>query len=210
MPCEDKAIFCFWSFGISKNWKNSMLILMRYGIGLMIANCTIGILTSLFSLIFTFIPTENYVKNFFGALISCIVSIFMLIFIITHHYAPHSKYADELKMDIDWNRKRTPYVFGILAGLPPCIFEILIYTQCFTWTLSYGLISGLLTIISFSVGTFLGLFPLAIISEFGSKRRRTNTERSSKVSLIMIILIIIFNIIILGFSIFRIDIFPMI
>jgi len=210
MPCEDKAIFCFWSFGISKNWKNSMLILMRYGIGLMIANCTIGILTSLFSLIFTFIPTENYVNNFFGALISCIVSVYMLIYIITHRYAPHSKYADELKMDIDWNRKRTPYVFGILAGLPPCIFEILIYTQCFTWTLSYGLISGLLTIISFSVGTFLGLFPLAIISEFGSKRRRTNTERSSKVSLIMIILIIIFNIIILGFSIFRIDIFPMI
>lgn len=210
MPCEDKAIFCFWSFGISKDWKSSMITLIIYGAGLMTANVLIGTLTSLFSLIFTLIPTEKYVNNFFGALISCVVSVYMLIYIITHHYAPHSRYADELKMDIDWNRKRTPYIIGILAGIPPCIFEILIYTQCFTWTLSYGLISGLLTVLSFSLGTFLGLFPLAIIREFGSRRRRIETQRSSKVSLIMIILIIFFNIVILFYSIFRIDIFPII
>jgi len=209
MPCEDKAIFCFWSFGISKDWKNSMVMLSIYGAGLMTANVAIGTLTSLFSLIFTFIPIENYVKNFFGALISCLVSAFILIFIITHHYAPHSKYADELKMDIDWDRKRTPYVIGVLAGLPPCIFEILIYTQCFTWTLSYGLLSGFLTILSFSVGTFLGLFPLAIITEYSSKKRKIKNQTSSKVSIIMIILIIFFNILILILSVFRIDIFPL-
>ncbi len=209
MPCEDKAIFCFWSFGVSKNWKSSMVMLSIYGAGLMTANVAIGTLTSLFSLIFIFIKPENYVNNFFGALISCIVSVFMLIYIITHHYAPHCKYADELKMDIDWDRKRTPYIIGILAGLPPCIFEILIYTQCFTWTLSYGLLSGFLTIISFSVGTFLGLFPLAIISEYGSKRRKKKNQKSSKVSIIMIILIIFFNLLILGYSVFRIDIFPL-
>ncbi len=209
MPCEDKAIFCFWSFGVSKDWKSSMVMLSIYGAGLMTANVAIGTLASLFSLFFTFIPTENYVNNFFGALVSCIVSVFMLIYIITHHYAPHSKYADELKMDIDWDRKRTPYVIGVLAGLPPCIFEILIYTQCFTWTLSYGLLSGFLTIVTFSVGTFLGLFPLAIISEYGSKRRRIRNQKSSKVSIIMITLIIVFNILILFLSVFRIDIFPL-
>jgi len=209
MPCEDKAIFCFWSFGVSKNWRSSMIMLSIYGAGLMTANVAIGTLASLFSLIFTLIPIDKHVNNFFGALISCIVSVFMLIYIITHHYAPHSKYADELKMDIDWDRKRTPYVIGILAGLPPCIFEILIYTQCFTWTLSYGLLSGFLTIISFSVGTFLGLFPLAIISEYSSKRRKIKNQRSSKVSIIMIILIIFFNILILVYSVFRIHIFPL-
>lgn len=208
MPCEDKAIFCFWSFGISKDWKNSMTTLMRYGAGLMTANISIGVVTSLSSLIFTLIPIENYVNNFYGALVSIIVSIYMLIFIITRQYTPHSKHADELKLDIDWKRKRTPYIFGILAGIPPCIFEILIYTQCFTWSLSYGLISGLLTITSFSVGTFLGLFPLAMISQYGSRIRKSSRKKSSKLSIIMIILIIFFNIIIIVLSFYRIEIFP--
>ena len=131
----------------------------------------------------------------------------MLIYIITHQYAPHSKYINELKMDIDWNKKRTPYILGILAGLPPCIFEILIYTQCFTYTLSYGFLSGLLTILSFSTGTFLGLFPLAIISEYTDKQGYGEAANHSKVSIIMIILIIVFNFIIMFLSIIQIDIF---
>jgi len=208
MPCEDKAIFCFWSFGISKDWKNSMTILMRYGAGLMTANVSIGAVTSLFSLIFTFIPIENYVFNFFGALVSIIVAIYMLFYIFTRQYTPHSKHTDELKLDIDWQSKRTPYILGILAGAPPCIFEILIYTQCFTWTLSYGILSGLLTIISFSIGTFLGLFPLAMLSQYGSRIRKSSQKKSSILSLIMIILIIFFNTIILFLSLFRIEIFP--
>ncbi len=208
MPCEDKAIFCFWSFGISKDWKNSMTILMRYGAGLMTANVSIGAIASLFSLIFVSIPIENYVYNFFGGLVSIIVAIYMLFYIFTREYTLHSKHAEELKLDIDWQRKRTPYILGILAGALPCIFEILIYTQCFTLTLSYGILSGLLTVISFSIGTFLGLFPLAMVSQYGLRITKSSQNKSSILSLIMIILIIFFNTIIIFFSLFRIDIFP--
>jgi len=35
IPCEDKAIFFFWSFGISKTPSKSISILVLYGLGLM-------------------------------------------------------------------------------------------------------------------------------------------------------------------------------
>ena len=51
IPCEDKAIFCFWSFGISKNPKISVLILVLYGLGLMSANMVIAGISVSISLI---------------------------------------------------------------------------------------------------------------------------------------------------------------
>ena len=38
IPCEDKAIFFFWSFGISKTPLRSILILVLYGLGLISSN----------------------------------------------------------------------------------------------------------------------------------------------------------------------------
>ena len=43
IPCEDKAIFFFWSFGISKTPKKSFFILLVYGLGLMSSNLIIAV-----------------------------------------------------------------------------------------------------------------------------------------------------------------------
>ncbi len=216
MPCEDKAIFCFWSFGISKEPKRNVLILISYGLGLITANLTIAIITILFSLIpLIFLPAivlDPYAINFFGAFSSTFVAIFFLFFITRKDYLPHSKRKDSI-MNLDWDKRRTPYIFGLLAGFPPCLFELYIYSQCLIYSLSYGWLEGFFTVFYFSLGTFIGLFPLALAKQTAqtimpkemeeSKKKRKNT-----IYIIMLLIIIGFNIVIMILSFLRIHIFP--
>ncbi|MBA7691526.1 hypothetical protein ES703_100071 [subsurface metagenome] len=51
MPCEDKSIFCFYTFGVTKEIRRSLFILVLYGFGLMTANLTIAIIMILISLV---------------------------------------------------------------------------------------------------------------------------------------------------------------
>ncbi len=77
MPCEDKALFCFYSFGVTKDPKSSLFILILYGLGLMTANLTIAIIAILISLIpLIFLPSvdlDPYTITFFGAFSSTFV-----------------------------------------------------------------------------------------------------------------------------------------
>ncbi|MHA1755710.1 MAG: urease accessory protein UreH domain-containing protein [Promethearchaeota archaeon] len=209
IPCEDKAIFFFWSFGISKDVKSSLIILSLYGLGLMTANMTMALITVLISFIPRFfgIVPESYTINFFGAFSSTFAAICLLFFITLKEYAPHSKYKDTI-LDLNWDKKRTPFLFGILAGFPPCIFELFIYTQCFTYSLSYSFFEGILTVFYFSLGTFIGLFPFAIAKQSSSQILKSDGKKRNKIMYIMIFIIIIFNIIIMILSFFRIDVFP--
>ncbi|MFO8019753.1 MAG: sulfite exporter TauE/SafE family protein [Promethearchaeia archaeon] len=210
MPCEDKAIFFFWSFGISKNVKNSLLILILYGLGLIGANMSIAFIT----VILTFIPRllgsipKPYVINFFGAFSSTFAAVFLLFFIMRRDYAPHNYYKDEL-IKLNWEKKRTPFFFGMLAGYPPCVFELFIYSQSFTCALSYGSLEGIITVFYFSLGTFIGLFPLALAKQGTSKvlRGEKKEQRRNKLYFLMLLIIIIFNIIIMILSFLRIELF---
>jgi ABC-type nickel/cobalt efflux system permease component RcnA len=211
IPCEDKAIFCFWSFGISKNAKRSFFILALYGIGLMSANMIIALVTIGISMVprfFGFVP-DPYGINFFGAFSSTFAAVFLLFFLARRDYMPHSsiKISDELT-HLNWEKKRTPYLFGILAGFPPCIFELIVYSQVLTYSLAYGYLEGILTVFYFSIGTFIGLFPLALAKQGTSQILKPKENRRNRIFFIMIILILIFNSIIMLLSFLRIDVFP--
>jgi len=213
IPCEDKAIFCFWSFGISKNPRRSLFILALYGFGLMTANMIISLITILISLIprfFGFVP-DPYGVNFFGAFSSTFAAVFLLFYISRKGYMPHSKgkYNEEL-VELNWEKKRTPYLFGILAGFPPCIFELIMYSQVLTYSLSYGYLEGIFTVFYFSIGTFVGLFPLALAKQGTTQFFKPKPKENSRnrIFFIMIGLIIIFNSIIMILSFLQIDVFP--
>ncbi len=211
IPCEDKAIFCFWSFGISKTPTKSLFILALYGFGLMSANMIISLITIGISFVprfFGFVP-DPFANNFFGAFSSTFAAVFMLIYITRRGYMPHSKgkYSDDLG-DFDWEKKRTPYLFGILAGFPPCIFEFIVYSQVWTYSLSYGYLEGIFTVFYFSIGTFVGLFPLALAKQGTFQFLKPKDAKRNRIFFIMIILILIFNSIIMILSFLRIDVFP--
>ncbi|MFX1304509.1 MAG: sulfite exporter TauE/SafE family protein [Promethearchaeota archaeon] len=213
IPCEDKAIFFFWSFGISKTPKKSMFILMLYGLGLISSNMIIAIGTVLISfipqiLIPGIIP-ESYTINFFGALSSMFAGFILLFFITRKGYFPHSKHKDEI-FQFNWEKKKTPYLFGILAGFAPCIFEFIIYSQCLAFSLRGGLgfIDGIFTVFYFSLGTFIGLFPLALAKQGTSQIIKSKEKQKNWILIFMILIIIIFNSVVMILSFLRIQVFP--
>jgi len=216
MPCEDKSLFCFYSFGITKETRESLLILILYGFGLMTANLSIAIVTILISLvpliIFPAFVSDPYAINFFGSLSSTFVAIFLLFLITRRDYLPHSTHKDAI-INLDWDKRRTPYLLGVLSGFPPCIFELFIYSQCLIFSLSYGFFEAFFTVFYFSLGTFIGLFPLALAKKgFGKNPNHLSNEektiRRNRIYIIMLLIIIIFNTIIMIFSFLRVHIFP--
>ena len=221
MPCEDKALFCFYSFGVTKDPKSSFFILILYGLGLMTANLTIAIISILVILIpLILLPSvvlDPHTITFFGAFSSTFVAITFLFFITRKDYFPHSKYKDSI-MNLDWNKRRTPYIFGLLAGFPPCLFELYIYSQCLIFSLSYGWLEGFFTVFYFSLGTLIGLFPLALAKRTAEtikpfpKESETEMEGSKKkgtitIYIIMLLIIIGVNIIIMVLSFLQINLF---
>ena len=90
IPCEDKAIFFFWSFGIAKTPKKSVYILMLYGLGLITANMIIASVTVFITQLPRFIipsfAPDPIVINLFGAFTSMFAGIFFLIFITRRDY----------------------------------------------------------------------------------------------------------------------------
>ena len=211
IPCEDKAIFFFWSFGISKTPLRSVLILVLYGLGLMSSNLIIAFITIIISLLpQIFIPgiiPDDFTINFFGAVVSMFAGIILLFFITIKKYMPHSKYKDELS-DLNWEKNKTPYLFGILAGFAPCIFELLIYSQCLQYSLSGIFIDGIFIVFYFSLGTFIGLFPLALAKHGTSQIRKSKELKKNWILIIMILIIIIFNTVVMILSFLRIPVFP--
>jgi sulfite exporter TauE/SafE len=211
IPCEDKAIFFFWSFGISKTPKKSIFILVLYGIGLISSNMIIASGTILVSLVPRFIipglVSNPYVINFFGAFTSMFAGIFLLFFITRRDYMPHSKYSDDIAT-LNWESKKTPYLFGVLAGFAPCIFELIIYSQCLQFSLGYGFIEGFLVVLYFSLGTFIGLFPLALAKQGTTHIVKPKKNRKNTIFFIMILIIIAFNTVVMVLSFLQISVFP--
>ena len=212
IPCEDKAIFFFWSFGIAKNPTKSLFILILYGIGLMTSNLIIAFGTILISLVPKFIIPEffidPYTVNFFGAFTSMFAGIFLLFFLMRYDYMPHSKYSKDIAK-LNWERNKTPYLFGILVGFAPCIFELIIYTQCLQFSLAHGFVEGILIVLYFSFGTFIGLFPLALAKQGTSHIVKPDDNRRTLIFYIMLSIIIVFNTVVLILSFLHIPVFPL-
>ena len=211
IPCEDKAIFFFWSFGIAKTPTKSIYILALYGLGLIGANMIIASITVLITqvprFVFPAFTPNPYVINFFGAFTSMIAGIAILFFLTRRDYTPHSRYSKEIST-LDWELKKTPFFFGILAGFAPCIFELIIYSQSFQFSLGYGFIEGLLVVFYFSLGTFVGLFPLALAKYGTSQMVKPNIKRRKAIFYLMILIIIAFNSVVMILSFLRISVFP--
>ncbi len=211
IPCEDKAIFFFWSFGISKTPLRSIVILVLYGIGLISSNLIIAFITIFISfLVQISIPhiiPDDYTINFFGAVVSMFAGIILLFFIIRRKYMPHSKHKDEIS-ELNWQKKKTPYLFGILAGFAPCIFELLIYSQCLQYSLSGNIFDAIFSVFYFSLGTFVGLFPLALAKHGTTQILKAREPKTNWILLTMIFIIIVFNATVMILSFLRIRVFP--
>ena len=174
MPCEDKSIFCFYAFGVSRDWKQAFRILNFYGFGLFLANITIGTILSYFAAglgAFFRDNVDRFIWNAVSSLSLMISGSIMIIQIYRKRYWPHSDQYQELTESIGTlrARKRTAFLLGLLAGIPPCIFEIAVYIHAMGFAIQYGWGNGVWTVFFFGIGTWIGLFPLAILGTISGK-----------------------------------------
>jgi len=173
---------------------------------MIIASLTVFI-TQVPRFVFPEFTPDPYLINFFGAFTSMLAGIAILLFLTRRDYMPHSRYSQEIT-SLDWDRKKTPYFFGILAGFAPCIFDLIIYSQSFQLSLGYGFIEGLLVVFYFSLGTFFGLFPFALAKYGTAQIVKPNVKRRKVIFYLMIIIIVGFNSAVMILSFLRISVFP--
>ena len=176
MPCEDKFIFCFYAFGVSRDWKQAFRIVNFYGFGLFLTNLIIGTILSYISSILGQTLLENldryrYLINALSGIFLIISGLIMIFQIMKKKYWPHSDQLQELIENLPTlrSRKRTGFLLGVLAGIPPCIFEIGIYTYASLTSATNGWGNGVWIVFFFGIGTWLGLIPLAILGTMSGK-----------------------------------------
>ncbi|MFX1237424.1 MAG: sulfite exporter TauE/SafE family protein, partial [Promethearchaeota archaeon] len=209
----DKAIFFFWSFGISKTSKRSLFIICFYGFGLLTSNLlisTMGIIIShsprLFIPDFTF---DAYQLSFYGALTSLIAAgiLFLVILYSSYTQKIHSKFNDVIAR-LNWEKNRTPFLFGILVGLAPCVFEIFVYAKVLEFSFLHDPLWGLVYMFYFWLGTFIGLFFIGLAEMGTSQFFHPNKKQKKTIFILMIMIIVAFNIVVIIASLLKINIYP--
>lgn len=174
MPCEEKAVFCFYAFGVARDWRQAFRIVNFYGAGLFVVNFLIGgIITYVGAIFGAFISIEEFrfVWNGIAAGVLILSGTIMLIQLKKKRYFPHSDQFQELSESLTTlrSRKRTAFLLGMLAAIPPCIFETAVYLQAISISVNYGWGNGTWTVFFFGIGTWLGLYPLTLVGTASGK-----------------------------------------
>ncbi len=168
-PCEDKAIFSFYAFGVSRDWREAFKLLNLYGAGLLTANLSLGIIFSLLGTILTAIP--DIIKAFIAGSGIIISGIYMLTRIHKQCYDPHSEQKKEIGTQLT-RKTNSAYALGILAGVPPCPMEIAIYGIAASLSAGQNYVLAIFAVLMFSLGTWIGLYPLGLVGVVGSQAKK--------------------------------------
>ncbi len=186
MPCEDKTIFTFYALGVSRDTKETFRILATYSLGLMLINLIIGSIMAYIGYVlgYAIILVNEHIFNSLGASSIIISGIYLFVQVLRRKHNPHSKQENEITETFHQRegrfRKRSSFFLGILAGLPPCVFETYIYSQAISFSASSGFINGVAIVFFFSIGSLLGLIPLSMFGIIGSYARKRLEQKKDK------------------------------
>ncbi|MFA5143499.1 MAG: sulfite exporter TauE/SafE family protein [Candidatus Omnitrophota bacterium] len=150
-PCEDKAVASLYATVVGKNVKRILFLVFLYGLGMMIADTSLGI-------IFGYVGGAYLAK--FSKYLEIIANSFtiafgLLIFSHDHKLESHC-YVKEFrgaKGDLSM------LLFGIIRGLPPCPIEMAILVMAAATKSPF---QGGLLVASFGLGTLVSLLPFGL------------------------------------------------
>jgi len=158
-PCEDKAVVSLYAFWGSERWREGILMVVLYGLGMALIDASLGFLFAFVGV--NLLEAFKTILELIAGLITIVFGFFMLtgwsIVHITHHHdgaaSNGAKYSGRLRMS-------TALLFGLVRGLPPCPFELVV----FIWAASMGsVLIGTVTVFIFGLGTTAGLIPLGFL-----------------------------------------------
>lgn len=151
-PCEDKAVASLYATAIGKNTRKILFLVFLYGLGMMIADTCLGILSGYIGARYL-ASIARQLELIASALT---VAFGLMVFSHTHELESHcyAKGLGGVKRDA-----LSMLIFGIIRGLPPCPIEMAILVMAAsTKSALYG---GLLVAV-FGLGTLVSLLPFAL------------------------------------------------
>jgi len=152
-PCEDKAVASIYVAWASKKLKESLAMILLYGLGMLSIDTIIGFLVSFLG--------ANFLQNFqsyFRISAAILTMIFGLLTIFKSHVFETHCYIKMFK-DVKPKSKKSILLFGLVRGLPLCPIEV----GMLLWAASAGsVLYGTLLVFFFSVGTMISLIPFGI------------------------------------------------
>jgi hypothetical protein len=150
-PCEDKAIASLYATIVGKNTKRILFLVFLYGVGMMIADTSLGVL-------FGYIGAQYLAgisKQLEIVASSFTIAFGLLVFAHTHKLESHCY----IKGFAGAKGDMSMLLFGIVRGLPPCPIEMAILVMASaTGSPFYG---GLLVAV-FGLGTIVSLLPFGL------------------------------------------------
>jgi len=158
-PCEDKAVVSLYALWSSERWREGILMVVLYGLGMALIDASFGFLFAFVGV--NLLEAFKTILELIAGLITIVFGFFMFtgwsIVHITHHHdgvsSNGAKTSGRLRMS-------TALLFGLIRGLPPCPFELAV----FIWAASMGsVLMGTVTVFIFGLGTTTGLIPLGFL-----------------------------------------------
>jgi len=202
-PCEDKAVVSLYALWGSERWREGLILVTLYGLGMTLIDTLLGFLSS-FMGEFILKKYDWLFKATAGA-ITMMFGFFMIkgfsIVHVLHHHDGAGKSFPMYKNE----KMLSSLFFGLVRGLPPCPIEIAILS----WAAGIGnVLLGTLAVFIFGLGTTIGLIPLGFFMGcFAGAIKRTKASAYVPKITGLIVIIIGFILILSTFG-FTTFIFP--
>ena len=149
-------------------------ILNLYGLGFFCTNFIIGSILSFlageFGKVVGLIYLSPFIWDGLASVFLVIGGTIMLFQIFRRTYWPHTDQYQELGESLPTlkQKKRTGFLLGLLAAMPPCIFQLTEYSQAIVFSMQSSWGNGVWTVF-FGIGTWIGLYPLALIGTMSGR-----------------------------------------
>ena len=158
-PCEDKAVVSLYTLWGSTRWREGILLVVLYGLGMTLIDTTLGFTFSFLGV--TLLEKSRDILQTVAGSITVAFGFFMLTGWSPIHMIHHHNGAARERLEVPERFGRSAALFfGLVRGLPPCPFELAV----FLWAASVGnILLGTLTVFVFGMGTTVGLIPLGFV-----------------------------------------------
>lgn len=177
-PCADKAIVTVYAAGFSAGKaKRALLLVLIFGVGMAAAYMLIGAVCALVGN--TFITQVFEPVQILASLITIMLGVYLLAVHKEKKECPGEHHHTVLGGALSISSLVSVLSFGLVCGAEPCPVELTAYM----WAASSGnVLTGIIRMLAFSIGSILGMLPLALIAGglAGTLRRIIGEKSTSK------------------------------
>jgi len=186
-PCADKAIVTVYATGFSTGKaKRAITLVLIFGVGMAVSYMMLGVVSAFIG--------EALIKQVFNPvqILASIVTIMFGVYLLSVHKeeekCPGEHHHRSFGGVIPAGSPVSAFALGALCGAEPCPLELAAYV----WAASAAdVLTGLTRMLVFSIGSFIGLLPLALVAGglSGMFKKAVGERATSKIAGLTLVVI---------------------